>query len=305
LNYRIPAPDASTGQDSGDELGDLARSFNGMAERLDSTHGELERRQQKLEILREAAETANRAKSQFLANMSHELRTPLNAILGFSELITSRIFAKDPERNYEYAGLINSSGQHLLALINDILDLAKIEAGRWKLEEAELDLHAIARDALQLVAWRARDNNVTLVNEIAPDLEGVFADERAIKQILLNLLSNAVKFTPEHGRITAFAHKSAGGISFGVEDTGVGIADEDHSRVFDSFGQGKHEIAMADKGTGLGLAIVKGLVEAHGGRICLESRVGQGTRMMVQLPPERLCARAPAKAKEAAALAAG
>ncbi len=282
-----------------------ARAAIVMAQERDSLLAELVMAKLESDRGREKAEAASLAKSQFLANMSHELRTPLNAILGFSELITSRIFAKDPERNYEYAGLINSSGQHLLALINDILDLAKIEAGRWKLEEAALDLHTIARDALQLVAWRARDNNVTLVNAIAPDLELIFADERAIKQILLNLLSNAVKFTPEHGRITAFAHKSAGGISFGVEDTGVGIADEDHSRVFDSFGQGKHDIAMADKGTGLGLAIVKGLVEAHGGRICLESGVGQGTRMTVQLPPERLCARAPAKAKEAAALAAG
>ena len=254
---------------------------------------------------RERAEAASIAKSQFLANMSHELRTPLNAILGFSELIASRIFPKDPERNYEYADLIHSSGKHLLALINDILDLAKIEAGRWKLEDRELDLHILARDALQLVTWRARDNEVTLVNAIAPDLALVWGDERALKQILLNLLSNAVKFTPPNGRITAFATAGAEGLTFGVADTGVGIAPEDQPRVFDSFGQGKHDIAVADKGTGLGLAIVKGLVEAHGGHISLESELGRGTRVTVQLPAHRLRSRSRGLLGQAPALAAG
>jgi two-component system cell cycle sensor histidine kinase PleC len=254
---------------------------------------------------REKAEAASIAKSQFLANMSHELRTPLNAILGFSELIASRIFAKDPERNYEYADLINSSGKHLLALIDDILDLAKIEAGRWKLEDTDLDLHILARDALQLVTWRARDNAVTLVNAIAPDLALICGDERALKQILLNLLSNAVKFTPPAGRITAFAEVNAEGLAFGVADTGVGIAAEDQSHVFDSFGQGKHDIAIADKGTGLGLAIVKGLVEAHGGHISLKSQVVKGTCVTVQLPAERLRPRDRAPRREPAGLAAG
>ena len=226
---------------------------------------------------RERAEAASVAKSQFLANMSHELRTPLNAILGFSEVIATRMFDSTPDRNYEYAGLINTSGHHLLALINDILDLAKIEAGRWKLEEAELDLFRIADDAMQLVMWRAKDTNAILENAIDPELARLYADERAIKQILLNLLSNAVKFTPEHGKVTAFAHVTeGGGLVFGVSDTGVGIADEDQTRVFDSFGQGKHDVAIADKGTGLGLAIVKGLCESHGGHVRLESKVGKG-----------------------------
>jgi signal transduction histidine kinase len=237
--------------------------------------------------------------------MSHELRTPLNAILGFSELIASRIFERDPERNTEYAALINSSGKHLLALINDILDLAKIEAGRWKLEESEVDLHIAARDALQLVAWRAREHEVVLVNAVPADLDLLYADERAVKQILLNLLSNAVKFTPQSGQVTAFAHQDAESFCFGVTDTGVGIADEDQTRVFDSFGQGKHDIAMADKGTGLGLAIVKGLVEAHGGNVSLESKVGRGTRVTVNLPAERSRARAPAPPKKAAPLLVG
>jgi two-component system cell cycle sensor histidine kinase PleC len=241
---------------------------------------------------REKAEAASVAKSQFLANMSHELRTPLNAILGFSEMIASRMFANDPERNFEYAQLIHSSGGHLLALINDILDLAKIEAGRWKLEEGELDLHRVAADALQLVMWRTKDSNAVLRNDIDPGLSLVYADERAIKQILLNLLSNAVKFTPKGGRVTAFAKMGADGtLAFGVADTGVGITPEDQKRVFDSFGQGKHDIAMTDKGTGLGLAIVKGLSESHGGHVTLWSEVGKGTRVTVHLPASRVRAR--------------
>jgi two-component system cell cycle sensor histidine kinase PleC len=243
---------------------------------------------------REQAEAASLAKSQFLANMSHELRTPLNAILGFSEMISSGIYEKDPMRSMEYAGLIHSSGQHLLALINDILDLAKIEAGRWQLEEAELQLHSIAEDTLQLVTWRTRDTNVSLENAIDPELETVYADERAIKQILLNLLSNAVKFTREQGKVTAFACRDAGGgMLLGVSDTGVGIAPADLTHVFDSFGQGRHDIALSDKGTGLGLAIVKGLAEAHGGTVRLESELGKGTKVTVHLPATRVRPRRP------------
>ena len=238
---------------------------------------------------REKAEAASLAKSQFLANMSHELRTPLNAILGFSEVISSRMFASDAERNIEYAQLINSSGRHLLALINDILDLAKIEAGRWKLEEGEQDLRHIAEDAMQLVQWRAKDTNATLENAIDEKTPLVWGDERALKQILLNLLSNAVKFTPEQGRVTAFAFlDDNGGLVFGVRDTGVGIAPEDQQRVFDSFGQGKHDVAIADKGTGLGLAIVKGLTESHGGSVSLQSEVGKGTTVSIHLPQARV-----------------
>jgi two-component system cell cycle sensor histidine kinase PleC len=227
--------------------------------------------------------------------MSHELRTPLNAILGFSEVISSRMFHDLPERNYEYARLINQSGHHLLTLINDVLDLAKIEAGRWKLEESDTDLHKIADEALQLVQWRAKDSDTVLENAIDPQIDLVYADERALKQILLNLLSNAVKFTPAQGRITAFAHREPdGGMVFGVNDTGIGIAAEDQGKVFDSFGQGKHDIAIADKGTGLGLAIVKGLVESHGGHVSLQSEVGKGTRVTVHLPESRVRARQPA-----------
>lgn len=242
---------------------------------------------------REKAEAASLAKSQFLANMSHELRTPLNAIIGFSELISTRIFAEEPNRNYEYATLIHGSGLHLLALINDILDLAKIEAGSWKLEEHELDLHRTTADALQLVAWKADAGSVMLRNDVPDDLPFLFADARALKQVLINLLSNAVKFTQGGGTVTVFAEEDAfGNLEFGVADSGVGIAPEDLQRVFDSFGQGKHDVAIADKGTGLGLAIVKGLTAAHGADITLESEVDKGTRVTITFPAMRLRSRA-------------
>ena len=268
---------------------DRARNAIVLAQERDSLMAELVMAKLESDRGREQAEAASLAKSQFLANMSHELRTPLNAILGFSEMITSRLFEKNPERSIEYAALINSSGKHLLTLINDILDLAKIEAGRWQLEENEVHIHGLAEDALQLVTWRAKETNAVLENTIDPHLESVLADERAIKQILVNLLSNAVKFTPKGGRIQVFAHRmSTGGMVFGVSDTGVGISAEDQQKVFDSFGQGKHDIAIADKGTGLGLAIVKGLAEAHGGRVVLESQVGKGTTVTVHLPTCRV-----------------
>jgi two-component system cell cycle sensor histidine kinase PleC len=248
--------------------------------KLESDHG------------REKAEAASLAKSQFLANMSHELRTPLNAIIGFSELIATRIFESEKERNYEYARMIHGSGLHLLTLINDILDLAKIEAGRWKPEEQEIDLGRATADVLQLVAGKAEGGGVTLENRIPDDLPFLYADARAIKQILINLLSNAVKFTQSGGRATVFAEQDAfGNLTFGVADTGIGIAPQDVAHVFDSFGQGKHDVTIADKGTGLGLSIVKGLAEGHGGSVALDSDVGQGTRVTVRFPRARLRSR--------------
>jgi signal transduction histidine kinase len=241
------------------------------------------------DLAREHAEAASRAKSQFLANMSHELRTPLNAILGFSEMITSRIFAAKPERHYEYAGLIHDSGFHLLTLINDILDLAKIEAGSWTLRESELDLAVIVAESCAMVQPRADGNGCELRMAIDARLPLVRGDERALKQILLNLLSNAIKFTPRGGHVTVFARREADGtIALGVADSGVGIAAEDRERVFQNFGQGRHDVVTADKGTGLGLPIVKGLVEAHGGRIALVSEVGEGTTVTIHLPASRI-----------------
>ena len=249
------------------------------------------------DIAREEAEAASRAKSQFLANMSHELRTPLNAILGFSEMITSRVFSHKPEKHYEYAELIHGSGFHLLTLINDILDLAKIEAGGWTLHEVELDLGAAIASACALVKPRADMVGCDVGCDIEANLPLVLCDERAMKQILLNLLSNAVKFTPRGGTVTVFAHNTDdGGLCFGISDTGVGISPDDQQRVFQNFGQGRHDVVTQDKGTGLGLPIVKGLVEAHGGRIILQSQVGEGTTVSVHLPPVRVCGGRPMQA---------
>lgn len=253
----------------------------------------LERSKAESDLARERAETASRAKSQFLANMSHELRTPLNAILGFSEIIQSGMMSGNAEKQCEYGQVIHQSGHHLLALINDILDLAKIEAGGLQLRDAEIDLTNILRESVKLMSARAEMGGIELSSEIAPGLPGLIADERALKQVILNLLSNAVKFTPAGGRVSVFARTAAdGGLIFGVSDTGLGIAQDDQERVFQSFGQGRHDVVMPDKGTGLGLAIVKGLVEAHDGTVSLQSTVGEGTTFTVTLPPERTCDKA-------------
>ncbi len=243
---------------------------------------------------RNRAEAASRAKSQFLANMSHELRTPLNAILGFSEMINSGHFAA---RNEEYAKIIHDSGFHLLALINDILDLAKIEAGGLTLQETDVNVGHLVADCVSLMGARAEAGGITLSADVAGDLPCVFVDERAFKQIVLNLLSNAVKFTPPAGRVQLHARLERGGmLSLTVSDTGIGIADEDQQRVFENFGQGRHDVASVDKGTGLGLPIVKGLIAAHGGSVRLESSVGVGTSVTISLPPERVRARAKLRA---------
>ncbi len=237
------------------------------------------------------AEQASEAKSQFLANMSHELRTPLNAILGFSEMIASRAIIRNVDKHYEYAALIHDSARHLLTLINDILDLAKIEAGKMKLDERDIDLAALFEDSVSLLAARAAAEGVTLSCENAGPHLLVRADARALKQIMLNLLTNALKFTPSGGTVTAFVRLvPGGGVSFGVRDTGVGIAREDQVRVFANFGQGRHDIKTFERGTGLGLPIVKGLAEAHGGEVTLQSALGQGTTVTITLPASRVLA---------------
>ena len=235
------------------------------------------------------AEAANRAKSEFLANMSHELRTPLNAIIGFSEMIHSRAFGTDAEKTVEYGYIIHQSGHHLLALINDILDLAKIEAGALGLRETDFDLARLIETCVGIMQAKAEMSDISLHAEAVQSPVDIRADERAIRQIVLNLLSNALKFTPALGCVRAFLRIEAdGSIAFGVTDTGYGIREEDLERVFQNFGQGRHDVAMPDKGTGLGLPIVKGLAEAHGGDVHLTSRVGEGTCVTVVLPADRL-----------------
>jgi two-component system cell cycle sensor histidine kinase PleC len=239
---------------------------------------------------RARAEAANRAKSDFLANMSHELRTPLNAVLGFSEMIQTRVWGDQAiDRYAEYAESINASGKHLLRLINDVLDLAKIEAGRFELREDRVDLIAVARQALRLLETQAKQKGVRALLDASTDVS-LHADERALLQVMTNLLSNAVKFTPSGGAITVFIERKQGeGVLLVVRDSGVGIRPEDMSRVLESFGQGRHDVTTTDeRGTGLGLPIVKGLVDAHGGQLRIESKVGVGTAVIVALPESRI-----------------
>ena len=232
------------------------------------------------------AEEASKAKSNFIANMSHELRTPLNAILGFSELLDSEKFAA---QRVEYAKIIHGSGQHLLNLINDILDLSKVEAGQWTLHETTIDFRLLASDCVELMASNAKTAQIALRADICGDLPPVSGDERALKQVLLNLISNAVKYTRAGGDVIVFARLEENGeLAFGVKDTGVGIDKDEQDRVFDKFGQGRHETVRADRGTGLGLPIVKGLALAHGGRVTLQSQVDLGTCFTVFLPANRV-----------------
>ena len=244
---------------------------------------------------RHRAEAASQAKSEFLANMSHELRTPLNAILGFSEIMKGEVFGSLGSPQYiEYAGHIHGSGQHLLGLINDVLDLARIEAGRFVVRPVEINVREAAADALKLFEVRAAQSSVALKLDVEQRLPLLLADERAMRQILLNLVSNAVKFTPGGGTVSVFARRSAlGGMELGVSDTGAGIDPADLDTVFEAFGQGRHDIAVNEKGTGLGLPIVRGLVEAHGGKVHLTSELGKGTTVTCYFPRERLTAPQP------------
>jgi signal transduction histidine kinase/HAMP domain-containing protein len=229
-------------------------------------------------------EIANRHKDEFLASMSHELRTPLNAIIGFSEVMLERLFGELSDKQEEYLTDILSSGRHLLSLINDILDLAKIEAGRMELEATDFDLPQAIDNALVLVRERALRRGIALEQTIDPGLGAIKGDERKIKQVLLNLLSNAVKFTPEGGRIDVRAARADGMAEISVADTGVGIAPEDHGAVFEEFRQVGTDYARKHEGTGLGLALARKFVELHGGRIWVESRVGHGATFTFTIP---------------------
>jgi GAF domain-containing protein len=232
-------------------------------------------------------EAASRHKSEFLANMSHELRTPLNAILGFSEVLAERIFGEVNEKQAEYLQDILSSGRHLLSLINDILDLSKVEAGRLELELGRFHLPTALDNALTLVRERAIRHGITLTQNVDERVSDIVADERKVKQILLNLLSNAVKFTPDGGRVGLTATAAEGVITISVSDTGVGIAPEDQAAIFEEFRQVGRDDARKQEGTGLGLTLAKKFVELHGGRIWVQSQVGQGSTFTFTLPVRR------------------
>mgnify|MGYP002402123691 CR=1 FL=1 len=239
---------------------------------------------------RRRAEEANLAKSRFLATMSHELRTPLNAILGFSEIIKGEVFGPIGNASYkEYVSDIHSSGEHLLNLINEILDLSRIEAGRYKLNEEVVTLAHVVEDCHHLVKLRAKNKNITIHEQFEHDLPKIWADERAARQIVLNLLSNAVKFTPNGGQIVIKLGWTAGGGQYvSVSDNGPGIPEEEIPIVLSAFGQGSIAIKSAEQGTGLGLPIVQALVQMHEGTFNLQSKLREGTTVTVTFPRARV-----------------
>ena len=232
-------------------------------------------------------EIANKHKSAFLANMSHELRTPLNAIIGFSEVLLERLFGELNDKQDDYLKDIHSSGRHLLALINDILDLSKVEAGRMELEASSFNLPTAIADAMTLIRERAQRHGITLGHDADPQLGEIVADERKLKQILLNLLSNAVKFTPDGGRIDVNARRDADSVVVSVHDTGIGIAPDDQQAVFEEFRQVGRDYTNKQEGTGLGLALTRRFVELHGGRIWVDSEPGKGSTFTFTIPLTR------------------
>jgi len=216
--------------------------------------------------------------------MSHELRTPLNAIIGFSEVLQEKLFGELNEKQAEYTSDILTSGQHLLSLINEILDLSKVEAGRMELELASFDLPLAIDNARTFVRERAVKHGIKLAVDVDDRLGDYVGDERKIKQILLNLLSNAVKFTPEGGRISITANKTENGAEISVSDTGIGIVPEDQPKIFEEFRQVGGDYAHKKEGTGLGLTLAKKFVELHGGKIWVESELGKGSTFSFTLP---------------------
>jgi signal transduction histidine kinase len=236
-------------------------------------------------VARNVAERANRLKSMFLATMSHELRTPLNAIIGFSELMNGQLFGPLGDRRYqEYSGLIQRAGHHLLSLINDVLDMSKIEAGKFELHLQSFDAREIVRDCVELMRDRAVQEGVILREEVPPGPLWIEADRRALKQILLNLLSNAIKFTPSGGRVTVQAASLGDSLSLSVSDTGIGIPADQVSRLGNPFVQIRNSAGASHEGTGLGLALVRALTEVHGGTLGIDSEPDRGTTVRVAIP---------------------
>ena len=246
------------------------------------------RREAELTASRDAAEIANRTKSEFLANMSHELRTPLNAIIGFSEIIRDELLAPLPDPRYrDYAGDIQRSGTHLLEIINDILDLSKVEAGRLEIRPEPVDMAETVAQCERLVADRAAQAELEVVAQLNPEDFEVVADRRLLKQILLNLLSNAIKFTPSGGRVDIEAASlGGGGLRLTVKDSGIGMSEAEIAQALTPFGQADRSLTRRHEGTGLGLPLVAAFTEAHGGRLDIDSTPGRGTCVTVELPGE-------------------
>jgi PAS domain S-box-containing protein len=235
------------------------------------------------------AEDANRAKSMFLANMSHELRTPLNAVIGFAEIIKNELLGAINEPRYrDYAGDIHSSGKRLLQLINDILDMTKVEAGTYQLREDVCDVAKIVRDAIALVQNLAVQNELTVRVNVPQDIPFLFADERSVRQVLVNFLSNAIKFTPKGGNVTVSARlEPDGAIALAVIDTGIGMAPDDIPQALSPFRQLEDSHGRKYEGTGLGLSLIKAMLDLHEGSLLVDSKLGAGTTVTATFPPRR------------------
>ncbi len=241
--------------------------------------------EQAIESAREEAERSAAWKDRFLANVSHELRTPLNAIIGFSEMLANVDLApSDPAKQREYAEIINGSGQHLLSVVNSILDMSKIEAGRFDILPEPFDVGPLVDTCCDMMSLKAEQGSIELLRTIAPNLPELIADKRACKQVLINLLSNAVKFTPPGGIVTVSVRAEGNCVAFSVSDTGIGIGAPDMPRLGDAFFQARNAYDRPYEGTGLGLSVVRGLVGLHGGSISIESAQGDGTSVTVRLP---------------------
>jgi two-component system, cell cycle sensor histidine kinase PleC len=275
--------------------GAAARNISFQAEK-DSLIAELEQAKLNSDEARRRAESANLAKSRFLATMSHELRTPLNAILGFSEVMKGELFGPHDVPAYkEYSNDIHVSGQHLLMLINEILDLSRVEAGRYELKEEPVSLPEVVEDCCRLLSMRAESRSLAITETLEANLPRIWADERAVRQVTLNLLTNAIKFTPQGGSIAVkVGWTRNGGQYVAIKDTGPGIPAEEIPVVLSSFGRGSLAHKNAEEGTGLGLPIVKGLVELHGGQFRLTSEMRQGTEAVIIFPSERVMDALPA-----------
>jgi len=293
-DYSIRAtPLGNAEEEDKNELVILTNSFNDMLTEIGARNQQLKQQNVELEKARDKAESANRAKSQFLANISHELRTPLNAIIGFSSILMNQLFGALGDQKYlEYAKDINESGAHLLDIINDILDLSKAEAGKLSLEYVEVHVGKAINKCITILSERAAKNQITITTDIPKMLPPLMVDRLRFIQIVLNILSNAIKFTPQGGKVhIAISTTEAQPVNFiiSVQDTGIGMSQEDINKAFQSFGQVDSGLNRKYEGTGLGLPLTKKLMELHQGTITIESHVGKGTLVTLTfpaLPPE-------------------
>lgn len=275
------------GRELGFRSAEERRRLHAHIQELEATKAELEKTSADLKTALTAADGASKVKSEFLASMSHELRTPLNAVIGFSEVMLSEVFGPLGHARYrEYAESIRGSGTHLLGLINDVLDMSRLNSGELKLSREELRVGDLIAEAVAVITLQAEAANVSLIEDVEPWLPILKVDRRRMRQVLVNLLTNAVKFTPAEGNVRISAHRRGENIAIQITDTGIGMAPHEIPRAFERFSQVDGSLARKYEGVGLGLPLAKHLTELHGGYLELQSETGTGTTVTVILPPE-------------------